>query len=360
LHIGKSSGKRGGKDMNSEKIEGIGSFYGGEYDSIKVEGIGKLKGDAAAKSVVVEGLFKGKGRLIADQMIVDGAARCFRNIKSKYTEINGVLKLRRADLNADKIICNGIIVATREVSADEICIDGSCSVSKMYGDKITITNNINSWKDSKIPIKFMFLMMLYFGRKISMSHCLVDILECTELTASGLKSKIIRAGSVKLKDHCIVGKLICDGEILIDDTCQIGEIISKNNIQVESKDKIQVEPDGKTHMESKSKTHMEYKSINQVESKIKTKVESKIKIKKTKVESKNNDRIGPPKSIAQVESTGKAQVEKEEQAMIEIKANTNAAKIMDLHKNGKISADEAEKMLAACGYAGGICNAGQN
>ncbi|HOJ11630.1 MAG TPA: hypothetical protein PK733_13695 [Clostridiales bacterium] len=294
--------------MSSEKIEGIGSFYGGEYDSIAVEGIGKLKGDAAAKSVVVEGLFKGKGRLITDQMVVEGVARCFRNIKSKYTEINGVLKLRRADLNADKIVCDGIIVATREVSADEICIDGSCSVAKMYGDKITITNNINSWKDSKIPIKFMFLMMLYFGRKISLSHCLVDILECTDLTASGLKSKIIRAGSVKLKDHCIVGKLICDGEIIIDDTCQIGEIISNNSIQIESNNKAQVEPEGKTHMESKSKT----------------------------------------------------QVEKEELKIKEIKANTNAVKIMDLYKNGKISADEAEKMLAACGCAGGIYNAGQN
>lgn len=319
--------------MSSEKIEGIGSFYGGEYDSITVEGIGKLKGDATAKSVVIEGLFKGKGSLITDEMIVEGAARCFRNIKSKYTEINGVLKLRRADLSADKIVCDGIIVATREVSADKICIDGSCSVSKMYGDKITITNNISSWNHFKIPMKFMFLLTLYFGRKISRSHCIADTVECTDLTASGLKSKIIRAGSVKLKDHCIVGKLICDGEIIIDDTCHIGEVISKNNVRIEPK--IEIQPENRTHVESTSKVQ----------------VGTKIKIE-NKVEQKIKDCKEPPKSITQVE--------KEEPAMKKAISNTNAVKIMDLYRNGKISADEAEKMLEVCGYIGGIDNAGPN
>jgi len=218
--------------MKNEKVEGIGSVYGGEYDTISFEGIGKLKGDVTAKKVMVDGIFKGKGKITADEMGIDGIARIFRDIKAKSVKIEGILKLRRASLNADRVICEGIMVANRAVCADEIYVDGICSVSRMYGDNVILKNNHDRIKASGnfLPIRLKPFIKLYFGRNVSFDYSLVDVLECTNLEAEGIKAKVIRANNVKLKNRCIVDKLFCDGEIFIDDTCHVGKIISKDQV----------------------------------------------------------------------------------------------------------------------------------
>jgi len=217
--------------MKNERVDGIGSVYGGEYDTISFDGIGKLKGAATAKKVTVDGLFKGKGKLTTDEMLIDGIARVFRDIKAKNVVIDGILKLRRASLYACKITCDGIIIGNREVSADEIIVDGICSVSKMYGDNIILKNNQDKgigMQNLKVPVQLKPFLKLYLGRDISTTHSIVDVLECTNLEAEDIKAKVIRANNVKLKGNCVVDKLFCDGEIFIDDTCQVKEIISKN------------------------------------------------------------------------------------------------------------------------------------
>jgi len=224
--------------MKSESIEGIGSVYGGEYDTILVEGMGKLKGDVTAKKVIVEGIFKGKGRITTDEMRIEGVARVFRDIRAKNVKIEGMLKLRRASLNADKVICEGIMVANREVCADDIYIDGVCSVSNMYGDNVVLKSNVDRIKGSRnfLPVKLKPFFKLYFGRNVSLDHFLIDVLECTNLEAERVKAKVIRANSVKLKDHCMVDKLFCDGEIFIDDTCYVGQIISRDWVITDKKE----------------------------------------------------------------------------------------------------------------------------
>lgn len=213
------------KDVN---IEGIGSIYGGEYENITIDGISKLKGGAIAKAITIDGIFKAKGKIVTDEFNCDGVARFFRNIEAKTVKVDGLLKLRRASLYADNIQCDGILVCTGEVSADNINIHGACSVSEMYGDKIKIKNNEKSIDESQIPKKLISMSSLYFGRKLSPKHSLIDIIECTHLEASGIKAKVVKAQSVNLRGNCIIDTLDCTGEMIIDDTCRIGKIISGN------------------------------------------------------------------------------------------------------------------------------------
>ena len=216
--------------MRSEKIEGIGSILAGEYDVIEVEGIGRLKGNVTARQLIVDGIFKSKGKLISDEITIDGVARIFRDVKGKKIKSDGIVKLRNANLYADEIICEGLITSTGEVSADLINIEGICSISKMFGDKIYIKNDKSRMeiKGDKRFVKYsIHLGRLYLGRKVSENYSIVDQLECTNLEASGLHSKVVRAGNVKLSDACEIHKLYCDGDMYIDDSCIIGEIISK-------------------------------------------------------------------------------------------------------------------------------------
>ncbi len=215
--------------MRKESIEGIGSIQGGEYEKISIEGIGKLKGNAKAGHVSVEGLYKGKGKLDADTVSIEGVARIFRNIKARKVNIEGVLKLRRASLSASEIYCEGVIVCNKEVSADIMKVDGYCSITSLVGDKIEIVLQAEHMqKIMNVPMAFHGLLSMYFGRDVSLEHNLVDSIECTELIASRLKSKVVRAGSVKLSNNCIIDRLYCDGEIQYDNTCTIKQIYSKS------------------------------------------------------------------------------------------------------------------------------------
>lgn len=280
--------------MNCETIEGIGSIHGGEYEEIHVEGLGKLKGDATAGKVIVEGMFKSKGKLTAEEVTIDGMARVFRNLRTKRLVIDGMLKVRHANINAENIRCDGFLACTGEVLADDIRINGVSTVAKMYGDNIHISNHSGELQrngKARLLKSLSILGWMYLGRTISIKYSLVDHVECTNLSASGLKAKTVRAGSVTLMDHCVVDKLYCDGEMRIDKSCRIGQIISVN--------------------QPCSNQQADWKTNN---------FEHKQK--------------GSNTELSKTKQWGNEDME-----------NSTFKKILDLYKNGKINTAEAERML---------------
>ncbi|MGI6199327.1 MAG: hypothetical protein ACOYJA_01000 [Christensenellales bacterium] len=223
--------------MSTEQISGFGSVHTGEYDSIIVDGVGKVKGPVIAKRVAASGLFKVKGRLVAGEMKVDGFTRAFRNIRADALTVSGLLKLRRADLEAETLNCQGLLISNGEINADQVAIDGACSIATLLGDKITIGHDENAEHMPRLIVNgkpvgsgTMRLLSafgwLYLGRSIPKDRSLVDTLECTELTARRLVSKRVRANRVTLRDNCHIGKLYCEGPIDMDRTCVVDEIIA--------------------------------------------------------------------------------------------------------------------------------------
>jgi cytoskeletal protein CcmA (bactofilin family) len=215
--------------MNNEKIDGIGTIHGGDYNDIHVDGVGKLKGSVTAKKVVVSGTLKSKGHLTAEELRVDGFARIFKNIKTNRLVIKGTLKLRHADVNSDSVYGEGLLTSTGSVCADKITINGYCTIKKMMGDRISIHNDLSGI--NRLLKSLRILTFLYFGRSISPDHSLVDQIECTNLTASGIKSRVVRAGDVELGRDCIIDRLYCDGNMIIDPSCNIKRIYSNNKVK---------------------------------------------------------------------------------------------------------------------------------
>ncbi|MFR1517812.1 MAG: hypothetical protein ACLSVG_03405 [Clostridia bacterium] len=213
--------------MRSEKIDGIGSMTGGEYDSIQIDGIGKLKGDAKANQVSVDGILRSKGKIEAAVLNINGIHKAKRSIKVKEMHIDGILNLKKAALQADKIKCTGALFCNREVNADVIDLQGIYNISHIYGDSITLTYEESS---RNIPgRKNSALFKMLFGFSVPDGYGKADYVECTSLCATNTKFKTIRAGSVSLSQNCEADKLYCDGPISIDASCKIGEIISKKN-----------------------------------------------------------------------------------------------------------------------------------
>lgn len=214
--------------MNNEKIEGLGTIHGGDYNDIIVDGMGKLKGKVTAKRVKVSGALRSIGSLVAEQVTIDGFGRVYKSIKIKKLTIDGVLKLRRADLSADAVYNNGLLTSTRAINADEIRIDGYCTVKKMMGDTIVVHNDLGGI--NKFVKSLRFFSILYFGRDMNLNYSLVDHIDCTFLKASGLKSKVVYAENVELGSNCRIGTLYCDGQMIIDPSCRIKKVISNNKL----------------------------------------------------------------------------------------------------------------------------------
>ncbi|MGL6174999.1 MAG: hypothetical protein ACRC1P_10385 [Cellulosilyticaceae bacterium] len=209
----------------NNKIEGIGSVTEGEYDVVSIEGIGKIKGNVSCNKLVVEGIYKGKGIVKTSSFECEGMARILKNMKATNVRIEGMVKIKGAKLEAETISCEGLLTCTEEVSADTITIDGLCSVAKMYGDKIHIsTANMNG--NMNIPKAIGGFASMYIGRRVNRDYCIVDTIECSELEADHLESKVIKAHSIKLGPECKIGRIECDGTLEYDESCKIGKIIA--------------------------------------------------------------------------------------------------------------------------------------
>ena len=213
--------------MKRERIGGIGSVSGGEYDSIQIDGIGKLKGRIKANQISASGMSRSKGEIEASLLNINGIHKAKRIIKVREAAINGVLRLKTASLHADKINCTGCLYCGRELSADQISIQGIFSISHIYGDTVRLVSD----ETAHLPIgrKSRLFCRLLFGFRIPDGASRADYVECTELVASNTKFKTIHAGSVTLSQNCEVDKIYCDGPVTADSTCTIGKIISSQS-----------------------------------------------------------------------------------------------------------------------------------
>lgn len=224
--------------MRKEKIEGIGTIHGGDFESIDIDGIGKLRGNASADSVSVDGMMKLKGTLEVRQLKIDGIMRAFRSIKAKKAVIDGMLKLRRASLTADEIHCDGAIICTNELSADIVDIDGIVSAKLITGDTVMISGHTdkvsighNNGSGAGIPAVMITLSRLYFGRHFTLEYSEADTVECTSLEARNLRAGVIRAQRVELREGSYAGKIICDGEVIMDGSSHADNIVTSDGRQ---------------------------------------------------------------------------------------------------------------------------------
>lgn len=215
--------------MRKERIQGIGSIPKGEYDAITIEGICKIKGNVVCNQLNVQGLLKTKGKVNTQIFNCEGMIRSFDDIKAKEVKFEGVLKVRGAKLESDLINCEGMIVCNKEISSDEIYIKGLCSVKKMYGDIINIKRECDHMGkvNINIPNAIVPFCHIYFGREISDTHSLVDIIECTELVADNLKAELVKAHNITLGENCEINRIECTGEIKYPDSCKIKELNAK-------------------------------------------------------------------------------------------------------------------------------------
>ncbi len=196
--------------MRDFYIEGVGSINGGEFGNIKVEGVGNCSGDIKADMLIIEGVFNCKGGLEVNMLDCEGVADFQSNIRAKKIVVEGVLNAKKdSKIEAEEIICEGVIKTGGEVSADIIQAEGYISADEIVGDKIFIDSDYHP---------------RLFSRMFRRWRSEVRLIEATNIELRGVSAASVNGKDIIIGPDCKIDSIDCSGTLSIDRSSQVGKI----------------------------------------------------------------------------------------------------------------------------------------
>jgi len=196
--------------MQNFILEGIGEIHGGEYDTISIEGVANCSNSIKANSIHVEGVFNCSGAVEAIDLYCEGVADFKSNIRAKRMTVEGVLSMKGdSKIEAEEIICEGVIKTNGEISTDIMRAEGCIVAKEIVGDQIRIYSHY------KVN-RFISL----FNRFKSD----VKLIEATTIELSGVKAESVNGRDITIGPNCKINNLDCSGVLSIDRTSEVGTI----------------------------------------------------------------------------------------------------------------------------------------
>lgn len=188
--------------MQDFHMEGVGNIHGGEFGTISVEGVGNCSGDIKADTIRVEGVFNCSGKVEARYLDCEGVANFRSNIRAKKITVEGVLSEKSGNkIEAEEIICEGVIKTGGEISADIIRAAGSISADEIVGDNIRIDSD---WHPR------------HFFRFFNRTRSDVRLIEATTIELSGVNAMTVNGKDITIGPECRIENIDCSGMLSID------------------------------------------------------------------------------------------------------------------------------------------------
>ena len=194
--------------MNDFFLNGVGTMTGGVFDEIKIDGCGKCTGDLKAKHISVDGSFQCMGSVETELLDCDGASEFESYIKATKIDVDGMMKVKNGTrIEAEEILCDGLIRIEGEISADRIKAHGCISANEIVGDHIVIKSHAS---------KFLRL----FSKDLST----VQLIEATTIELRGVTAGSVNGQDIRIGPHCRIGNLDCSGTLYIDPKAEVKNI----------------------------------------------------------------------------------------------------------------------------------------
>jgi copper chaperone CopZ len=191
-------------------IEGIGNISGGEFASLKVEGVGNCSNHIKAENIYIEGVFNCAGDVETGLLHCEGVADFKSNIRAKKIIVEGVLSEKDGDkIEAEEIICEGVIKTAGEISADILNAEGCIEAREIVGDQIRINSHYQMNRFMKI-----------FNRKTSE----VKLIEATTIELRGVTADTVNGRDITIGPYCNIDKIDCSGFLHIDKSSVVNTI----------------------------------------------------------------------------------------------------------------------------------------
>lgn len=188
--------------MQNMKIEGIGSIGGGEFDTISIEGVANCSNNIKAENIKIEGVFNCSGEVEARYLDCEGVANFKSNIRAKKITVEGLLsESSGTKIEAEEIICEGMIKTGGEISSDILKADGCVEAKEIVGDQIKIYSRFHAAK----------LISMFNKNKSN-----VELIEATTIDITGMMANTVNGKDIKIGPNCIIENIDCSGILSID------------------------------------------------------------------------------------------------------------------------------------------------
>lgn len=196
--------------MQDFNFGGVGSIKGGEYGNITIKGVGNCSEDFKADLVRIEGVFNAKGALKANMLDCGGIADFNSDIRAKKIVVEGIVSTtKEAKIEAEEIICKGVIKAGGEVSADMIRVEGCITADEIVGDRIYI--------DTDHHPRFLSRILRRWRSEIR-------LIEATTIELRGVNVTSVNGKDITIGPECKIENIDCNGLLYIDRSSYVRNI----------------------------------------------------------------------------------------------------------------------------------------
>lgn len=193
--------------MATNKISGVKTVSGGEYDELVMNGVVTCNGDVKAKTMNVDGVITINGKLVADETIIlGGVVTTSELVRGKDIRADGVCTIK-GNIEADHVLCKGVITSKGQISADLVEGRGVIAAKEIVGEKVILHCSTNR-------------QHLFGSRDLSK----VNLIEATEIDIDGIECETLNGHNITVGPNCIVKNVDCSGVLSIAPTAQVKNI----------------------------------------------------------------------------------------------------------------------------------------
>lgn len=197
--------------MAENKIHGVTTVGGGQYEELVVNGVITVNGDLAAQSINVDGVVTVNGGLESESFIkVDGVVTVNGKMRAQFVDVDGVVSINE-DVEADHVKIDGVVSSKAQISADLVEGRGVINAEEIVGEKVIL----------HCEHKKRHLFSL--GRK-DRDKPRVGTIEATEIDVDGIRVENLNGHNITIGPQCVVENVDCSGTLRIAPEAQVKNI----------------------------------------------------------------------------------------------------------------------------------------
>ena len=202
---------------NKNRIDGVVSFPGGDFDDLQIDGVCSCNGPLTANKLNVNGVFTCNGSLKSREFDCDGVVTIHGDLRTEKAEIDGVMTMRGQVFAANTINCDGVLNVDGQVTADVIDAEGFINAQEIVGDSI----RIKSFRKS-----FIFKAFVKIKEAVGIvDFSKVDLIEATTIEIQGVHAKSVNGHDVTIGPKCEIDRVDCDGTLYIAPDAKVAEVV---------------------------------------------------------------------------------------------------------------------------------------
>jgi cytoskeletal protein CcmA (bactofilin family) len=209
---------KGVGSMENGMVNGVVSFPGGVYGDLNINGVATVEGPLEAGVLDIDGVFNARSDVNCQKLKTAGVVTIDGNLRAGQANVDGVVSVHGTKVEADRILCDGILNVDGQVSADVIDAQGFINANEIVGDRISIQSFTRS---------FFFRMWVKLKEAVgSQDYSKVELIEATTINLRGVHARTVSGHDITIGPACKIDRVDASGELYIDEDAEVREVVN--------------------------------------------------------------------------------------------------------------------------------------